>query len=170
MLPIESTCSSNTGVSGQQRRCVDRLHPLSRFLGSFETTRKSAKQMIGYSKTEHPFSRIRSTCSFNDTNFEAFEVTFDSGTRGTFSPGLSPGPHGPAARISAIGTVYWPVPLECGRSWGTNQPGGAGDDLSNQPWASQIPRLRIRNSRGSHVFHRPTKGISTFSLQKTLQI
>ena len=42
--------------------------------------------MTGYSKTEHPFSRIRSTCFFQDANFEAFEVPLDSGTRGTGVP------------------------------------------------------------------------------------
>ena len=42
--------------------------------------------MTGYSKTEHPSSRIRLTCSFDDTNFEAFEVPFDADTRGTNVP------------------------------------------------------------------------------------
>ena len=46
--------------------------------------------MPGYLKTEHPFSRIRSTCFFDDTNFEAFEVPPDSGTRGTGVPQLEP--------------------------------------------------------------------------------
>ena len=39
--------------------------------------------MIGYSNTEHRFLRIRLICSFDDINFEAFDVPFDSDTRGT---------------------------------------------------------------------------------------
>ena len=42
--------------------------------------------MTGYSKTRHPFSRIRLTCYFDDTNFEGFEVPLNSGTRGTSGP------------------------------------------------------------------------------------
>ena len=46
--------------------------------------------MTGYSKTECPFLRIRKTCSFDDTNFEAYEVPLDSGTIGTDTPQLKP--------------------------------------------------------------------------------
>ena len=46
--------------------------------------------MICYSKTEPPFLRIRSTCFFNDTNCEAYEVPLDSGTRGTGAPQFEP--------------------------------------------------------------------------------
>ena len=46
--------------------------------------------MTGYSKTEPPFSRIRSTCFFDDTYFEAYEVPLDSGTRGTGAPQFEP--------------------------------------------------------------------------------
>ena len=42
--------------------------------------------MTGYSKTEHAFLRIRSTCFFDDTNLEAFQVRLDSGTN---EPGTS---------------------------------------------------------------------------------
>ena len=46
--------------------------------------------MTGYSKIEPPFSRIRSTCSFDDTNCEAYEVPLDSGTRGRGAPQFGP--------------------------------------------------------------------------------
>ena len=37
--------------------------------------------MTDCSKIEPPFSRTRSTCSFDDTNCKAYGVTLDSGTR-----------------------------------------------------------------------------------------
>ena len=46
--------------------------------------------MTGYSKTEAPFSRIRSTCFFDDTNFEPYEVPLNSGTRGRGEPQFEP--------------------------------------------------------------------------------
>ena len=46
--------------------------------------------MTGYSKTEPPFSRIRRTCFFDDTNFEAYEVPLDWGTRGMGAPQCEP--------------------------------------------------------------------------------
>ena len=46
--------------------------------------------MTRYSKTELPFSRIRSAYSFDDTNSEAYEVPRDSVTRGTGAPQLEP--------------------------------------------------------------------------------
>ena len=90
MSQLESTCSSSTDVSGQQRICAGWHHPLSGFLDSFQTTRRFAKQMTGYSKTEHPFSRIRLNCSFDEINFDAFEVPLDSRTRGTSVPQSEP--------------------------------------------------------------------------------
>ena len=46
--------------------------------------------MTGYSKIEQPFSRKWLTCFLDDTNFEAFEVPLDSGTRGTSVPPFEP--------------------------------------------------------------------------------
>ena len=57
---------------------------------SFETSRRFAKRKTGYSKTEPPFSRIRSTCFFDDNNFEAYEVPLDSGTRRTGASQFQP--------------------------------------------------------------------------------
>ena len=58
--------------------------------GLFRTSRRFAKRMTGYSKTEHPFSRIRLTCFFDNTHFKAFDVPLHSGTRGTSVPQLEP--------------------------------------------------------------------------------
>ena len=65
--------------------------------------------MTGYSKTEHPSLRIRFTCSFDDTNFEAFELPLNSGTRGTNVPQFEP-------RISCSGfksIIDWDSRLVC---------------------------------------------------------
>ena len=90
MSPKESTCSSSTDVSGPYRRCPGQHTPLFRFLGSLQTSKRLAKQITGYSKTEPPFSRIRSSCLFDDTNFEAYEVPLDSGTKNTQAPQFEP--------------------------------------------------------------------------------
>ena len=69
--PMELTCSSDTDVSGHLGRCAGQYPPQFRSLASFQTSRRFAKQMTGYSKIEPPFSRIRSTCFFDDSNCEA---------------------------------------------------------------------------------------------------
>ena len=67
-------------------RCVDRPQLLSRFSGLIDTSRKSVKQMIGYSKIEHPSSRTRLICSLDGTNFDALGVPLDLATKGTNLP------------------------------------------------------------------------------------
>ena len=59
-------------------------------LGLIRDPRRFAKTMTDASKIEPPFSRIRSTCSFDDTNCEAYEVPLDWGTRGMGAPQLEP--------------------------------------------------------------------------------
>ena len=80
-------------------------------LGSVGTSRRSVKQTIDYSKTGHPFLRTRLICSLDGINFEAFEVPFDIGTRGTNVPRFKPKTHGPVTGISLMRTVVWSVPL-----------------------------------------------------------
>ena len=75
---------------GQYQRCAGQHPPLFRFLGSFETSRRFVKGMTVCSKTEPPFSRIRSTCFFDDINFQPYKVPLSSGTRGTCAPQFEP--------------------------------------------------------------------------------
>ena len=77
---MESTYSSATDASGQWTGGVEQHPPLFPSFGSFETSRAFARRMTGCSKMKPPFSRTRSTCFFDDTNCEAYEVPFDSGT------------------------------------------------------------------------------------------
>ena len=77
---MESTYSSGTNIFGQWTRCAERHPLLFRSLGSFDTSRRFAKRTTGHSKIEPPFSRIRSTSFFDDTDWEAYEVALDWGT------------------------------------------------------------------------------------------
>ena len=64
--------------------------------------------MTGYSKTKPPFSLIRSICSFDDTNCEAYKVPLHSGTRGTGAPQFEPG----TSWSSSRNTIDWQSRLD----------------------------------------------------------
>ena len=104
--------------------------------------------MTGYSKTDHPFSRISSTCLFDDTNFEAFGVPLHSGTRDTWVPQFEPRTISSSFK-SIIDKDSW---LVCRPRMQLHQGpqliGPAGDFLLDLPWTRQILRLRQGNSTG----------------------
>ena len=104
--------------------------------------------MTGYSKTEHRFLRIRLTCFFDDSNFEAFDVPHNLGTRGTSVPQFKPR----TSQSSFKNIIDWDSRLVRTPTmpWqrGPNRPGPAGDDLPHWPWTRQILQLGKGNSKG----------------------